>query len=54
MVALNLGDAPASLSAVNGTIRIGTRRSRAEEVVDGELTLAAGEGAIVLLDVLPG
>jgi alpha-glucosidase len=54
MVALNFGDESATLSPVNGTIRIGTHRSRAEEAVEGALTLAAGEGAIVLLDVLPG
>ena len=54
VVALNLGAQPATVDGITGTIRIGTRRSRAEEAVTGALTLAPGEGAIVLLDLLPG
>ncbi len=54
VVALNLGAEPARLGGVTGTIRVATRRSRDEERVDGTLALGPGEGAVVLLDVLPG
>jgi alpha-glucosidase len=54
LIALNIGDDPATLEPVNGIIRVATRRSRDTERVEGELTLEPGEGAIVLLDVLPG
>ena len=54
VVALNLGTEAATVDAVTGIVRVGTRRARDGERVDGRLSLAAGEGAIVLLDVLPG
>jgi alpha-glucosidase len=54
LVALNLGSEPATVDRVTGVVRIGTQRSRDGDRVEGALTLAPGEGAIVLLDVLPG
>jgi alpha-glucosidase len=54
LVALNLGTGPATVDRVTGVVRIGTHRARDGERVEGALTLAAGEGAVVLLDVLPG
>jgi alpha-glucosidase len=54
VVALNLGAEPASLDGVTGTIRVATRRSRDDERVDATLRLDPGDGAVVLLDVLPG
>ncbi|MGZ7019333.1 MAG: alpha-amylase family glycosyl hydrolase [Acidimicrobiia bacterium] len=54
VVALNLGTEPVSLDGISGAIRVATHRSRDEERVEGVLGLAPGEGAIVLLDVLPG
>jgi alpha-glucosidase len=54
VVALNLGTEAATVDAVPGIVRVGTRRARDGERVDGTLSLAPGEGAIVLLDVLPG
>jgi len=49
VVAINLGDSEATLSDVDGTIRIGTDRVRDGERVDGALTLRDGEGALVTL-----
>ncbi len=54
VVALNLGAETATLPGVTGIVRVATRRSRDDERVDGSLTLEPGDGAIVLLDVLPG
>jgi alpha-glucosidase len=48
LVALNLGDREAAVDA-GGTIAIATRRRRDGEAVDGTLTLAPGEGAVVRL-----
>jgi hypothetical protein len=53
LVALNLGDEPAALSPITGVVRVATRRSRDAERVEGSLRLEPGEGAVVLLDVLP-
>jgi alpha-glucosidase len=51
LVALNLGDEPATLSGPwHGSVRIGTRRSRDEERIDGPLVLAPAEGVVVVLD----
>jgi alpha-glucosidase len=50
VVALNLGDDPARLALANGMVRIGTRRERDGERVDGSLALGPWEGAIVWLD----
>jgi hypothetical protein len=46
LVALNLGDAPASVAA-SGSIAIATSRARDGEAVDGTLTLGPREGALV-------
>jgi alpha-glucosidase len=46
VVALNLGDAPASVEA-SGTIAIATARGRDGEAVSGTLTLGPREGAVV-------
>jgi alpha-glucosidase len=54
VVALNLGTEIATVGNVTGAIRVATRRARDGERVEGGLTLAPGEGAVVLLDVLPG
>jgi alpha-glucosidase len=54
LVALNFGTDAATVDRVTGVVRVGTRRSRDSEQVQGALTLAPGEGAVVLLDVLPG
>jgi alpha-glucosidase len=48
LVALNLGSEEAAVEAA-GTIAIATRRERDGERVEGTLTLAPGEGAIVRL-----
>jgi alpha-glucosidase len=50
VVALNLGDDPARLDVAKGMVRIGTRRQRDGERVDGSLALGPWEGAIVWLD----
>ena len=50
VVAANLGDVPATVARVNGDIRISTDRSRDGEHVDGTLTLAPWEAAIVWCD----
>jgi glycosidase len=47
LVALNLGDEPASLDRVAGAIVIGTDRARDEEIVDGSLRLRPREAVIV-------
>ena len=49
VAAVNLGDAPASLDDITGTIRIATNRSRDGEQVVGTLALGPWEGAIVEL-----
>jgi alpha-glucosidase len=54
LVALNFGTETATVDRVTGVVRVGTQRSRDDERVEGTLTLAPGEGAVVLLDVLPG
>jgi alpha-glucosidase len=53
LVALNLGTGAATLDDVHGTVRVGTQRARDGERVEGALTLAAGEGAVVLVDAEP-
>lgn len=50
LVALNLGEAPATIEGVHGEIRIATRRARDAERVEGTLAVAPGEGAVVWLD----
>jgi alpha-glucosidase len=50
VVALNLGDGSARLDVANGMLRIGTRRERDRERVEGSLSLGPWEGAIVWLD----
>jgi len=47
LVALNLGDAPASLDGVSGAIVIGTDRARDDEIVDGSLRLRPREAVVV-------
>jgi alpha-glucosidase len=54
LIALNFGTEPASVDGVTGSIRVATVRARDGEEAHGALTLAPGEGAVVLLDVLPG
>jgi alpha-glucosidase len=53
LVALNIGDAAATVEDVRGLVRIGTVRSRDQERVDGTLRLASGEGVVVWLDGEP-
>jgi hypothetical protein len=53
VVALNLADEPASLDSIEGMLRIGTRRERDGERVDGRLELGGWEGAVVWLDGEP-
>jgi hypothetical protein len=50
VVALNLGDDPSQVEVANGMVRIGTRRERDGERVEGSVSLGAWEGAIVWLD----
>jgi alpha-glucosidase len=50
VVALNLGDEPATLDGVTGLLRIGTARVRDGERVDGVLRLDPWEGAVVWVD----
>ncbi|HEX2736576.1 MAG TPA: alpha-amylase family glycosyl hydrolase [Acidimicrobiia bacterium] len=50
IVALNLRDTAAEVDAVNGLLRISTRRARDGQRVDGRLALAPWEGAVVWLD----
>jgi alpha-glucosidase len=54
VVALNLGDEPATVAGITGVVRVGTHRERDDERTSGDLALAPGEGTVVLLDVLPG
>lgn len=49
VVAINLGDADATLDGITGTIRIATDRARDNEPVDGTLTLRANEGVVVAI-----
>lgn len=50
LVALHLGDAPATVEGARGEIRIATRRERGGERLEGALVLSPGEGAVVWLD----
>ena len=50
LVAVNLSGAAATVPGVRGTVRIGTRRGRDDEPVDGTLRLDGWEGAVVWLD----
>jgi alpha-glucosidase len=50
VVSLNLGDDPARLEVANGMLRIGTRRVRDGERVEGSLALGPWEGAVVWFD----
>jgi alpha-glucosidase len=50
LVAVNLGDAEATLTEVAGTIRIGTDRARDNERVDGTLMLRLNDGVVIWLD----
>jgi alpha-glucosidase len=50
LVALNLSDAAATIQGVHGTVRIGTRRVRDEERIDGTLRLDPWDGVVVWLD----
>jgi alpha-glucosidase len=47
LAAVNLGDAPVTLSDLRGTVRVCTNRARDGEVVDGTLTLGPWEGVVV-------
>ncbi len=47
LVVLNLGPDPVTVPGVAGRVVIGTRRDRDGESVTGQLTLAAGEGAVL-------
>jgi alpha-glucosidase len=49
VVALNFGDAEATLGGVTGTVRIATNRARDGETVDGSLTLGGSEGVVLAL-----
>ena len=46
-VVLNLGNAPATVPGIDGTIVIGTRRALDSTPVSGDLTLSPGEGAVL-------
>jgi alpha-glucosidase len=48
-VAINLGDAEASVEGLDGTIAIATDRARDGETVTGALRLAASEGVLLEL-----
>jgi alpha-glucosidase len=50
VVAINGGDAPATVEGPRGTLRLGTERGRDGETVDGTLRLAPWEAAVVELD----
>ncbi|MGQ0434715.1 MAG: alpha-amylase family glycosyl hydrolase, partial [Microthrixaceae bacterium] len=52
-VALNLGDAPATLDGVDGIVRVATDRARDRERIDGSFALGPWEGAVVWLDGEP-
>jgi hypothetical protein len=47
VVALNMSDAPADVPCARGTVRLGTRRDREGERVDGALMLRLWEGVVV-------
>lgn len=47
VVAINLSDAPGEVEGVDGRVRVGTRRERDGEVVDGRLRLGPWEGGVV-------
>jgi alpha-glucosidase len=51
LVALNFGDADASISEVRGNVLIGTNRARDGEGVDDSLRLGPNEGAVVDLSL---
>jgi len=53
VVLLNLGDGEATVTGIDGTVAIGTRRSRAGEAVAGSITLAPNEGAVLASPALP-
>jgi alpha-glucosidase len=53
VVALNLADEPTTLDSIEGMVRIGTRRERDGERVDGRLELGGWEAAVVWLDGEP-
>ena len=53
VVLLNLGDAEATVTGIDGTVAIGTRRSRDGEAVAGSITLAPNEGAVLASPALP-
>lgn len=46
VVALNLADEPATIDGVSGRVRVGTRRERDGDVLDGALALAPWEGVV--------
>ena len=48
-VALNLGDRPATVGGVEGTLALGTDREREGAAVRGELGLRGWEGAVVVV-----
>jgi len=50
VVAVNLGDDPSEVEVAKGMVRIGTRRERDGEHVEGSLALGPWEGVIVWLD----
>ena len=54
LVALNFGTGAATVDRVTGVVRVATLRVTRRRPGRGPLTLAPGEGAVVLLDVLPG
>jgi hypothetical protein len=47
VVAVNLSDRPAVLEGVDGRVRLGTRREREGEHVEGSLQLEPWEGVVV-------
>jgi alpha-glucosidase len=49
-VALNLSDAAVTVAGLRGRIAIGTDRARDGQAVDGSLTLAPWQGAVIELD----
>jgi alpha-glucosidase len=50
LIALNFSDAAATVPDVHGTVRIGTRRKRDNERIDGTLRLDPWDGVVVWLD----
>jgi len=47
VVAINLGEADARVTGIDGTVAIGTRRARDGEAVSRSVTLASGEGVMI-------